>query len=140
MANEFMVNRVALASFTLPAMAAGNTSLTLSANLDGLYIPSGALVTRAGFILGAQTDISGFENATLNVSISNIPIFSNNVKASIALTVGVAKTCTMALVVGEGVYIGTGGVPVLHLASSQAARAAISAVGTVHIGYIAKDN
>lgn len=140
MANEFLVNRVAQASFTLPAMAAASTASTLSMSLDGLYIPSGALVTRAGFILGAQTDISGMKDATLNISISNTPLFSNNAKASVALTVGVAKTCTMALGVGEGVYIPVGGIPVLHLASSDNARSGISAIGTMHIGYIAKDN
>jgi hypothetical protein len=136
--NEFLQNRVALGSFSLPAMAAGNTSLTLSQNLDGLYIPSGAIVTRVGYVLGAQTEIASMKNATMNVSVGTVPLHSNNVVASVALTVGVAKTGTMALGVGEGIYIGTGGVPVLHLGSDDNARSGISAIGTMHIGYIAK--
>jgi hypothetical protein len=136
MANEFLQNRVVQASFTLPAMAAGSTASTLSMALDpSLYIPAGAIVTRVGYVLGAQTEIASMKDATMQISVSNINLHSNNVKASVALSVGVA--CTGTLGKADGVYIGTGGVPVMHLASSDNARSGISANGTMHIGYIA---
>lgn len=133
--NEFLQNRVAMASFTLPAMAAGNTSVTTSMSLDGLYIPPKAIVTRVGFLLGAQTEIASFKNATMNISVSNTALYSNNAIASVAMSVGVVGTGTLGA--PNGVVIGAvGGVPVMHLASSDSARSGISAIGTVHIGYI----
>jgi hypothetical protein len=137
MANEFFNNRVAMGTFSFPANVAASTSVNLSQSLDGLYIPSNAIVTRVGYILGAQTEIASMKNGTMNISVSNIPIHSNNVIASVALSVGAVKTGTMAD--AAGIFIGTGGVPVMHFASSDNARSGINVAGTVHIGYIAKD-
>ena len=137
MANEFLNNRVVEQSFSLPAMAAGSTASTLSMALDQMYIPAGAIVTRVGWLLGAQTEIASMKDATMNVSVSNTALYSNNAKASVALSVGVVGTGTLGA--AAGVVIGTvGGVPILHLASSDSARSGVSANGTVHIGYIAK--
>lgn len=136
MANEFLNNRVAAATFSVPAMVAGSTASTLSANVPGLYIPDGAIVTRVGFVLGAQTEIASMKDATMNLSVSNVALLSNNVKASVVMTVGVAATGTLGL--APGVYVPTGGPVVMHLASSDASRSGISVLGTMHIGYIAK--
>lgn len=134
MANEFLQNRVVMASFTLPAMAAGSTASTLSQSLEGLYIPTGAIVTRVGIVGGAQTEVASFKDATFNISVSNTALLSNNVKASVAMSVGVA--CTGTLGKADGVYVAAGGTPVIHLASSDNARSGISVQGTMHIGYI----
>ena len=134
MANEFLQNRVVMQSFTLPAMIAGSTASTLSMALTGMYVPAGAIVTRVGFLLGAQTDISGWKNGTYAVSVSNTLI--NSGIASVAMSVGVVGLGTLGA--ASGAIVGsTGGVPVLHCAASDASRVAISAIGTVHIGYIA---
>jgi hypothetical protein len=135
MANEFVQNRVVMQSFTLPAMVAGSTNANLSMALDKLYVPAGAIVTRVGWVLSAQTDISGWKNGTVNISVSNTALYSNNAVGSVALSVGVVGTGTLAN--AGGVLIPNGGIPIMHLASSDAARSGISANGTVHIGFIA---
>jgi hypothetical protein len=134
MANQFLGNRMVAGTFSIPANPVGNTSLTLSQQLDHIYIPTGAIVTRIGYLIGAQTEIASFKDATMQLSITNIPLLSNNVKASVALSVGVVGTGTAA--VAGGVYVGTGGPLKMYFASSDNARSGISANGTIHIGYI----
>jgi hypothetical protein len=134
MANEFLQNRVVMGSFTLPAMAAASTASTLSAALEGLYVPAGAIVTRVGFVGGAQTEVASMKDAVINVSVSNIALLSNNVKGSVAMSVGVA--CTGTLAKADGVYVSVGAVPSIIIGASDASRSGVSVLGTVHIGYI----
>jgi hypothetical protein len=139
MANEYFVNRVAFGTFAFPTNLASNTASTLSANVAGVYIPSGAIITNIKYVpIGALTNLSGGSSATMNLMVGTQSLGTNNAIISLALLAGSVYNQT---VVGAGIgaapIVSTGGQLWVNFASSDGNRSALAANVGVYVGYLA---
>ena len=66
--NEFNIHRVAFGNLTMPANTANQSSLTLSANVVGAFLPKGAIVTGINFFPAGAVTMTGFEEGTINLA------------------------------------------------------------------------
>ena len=131
--NEFNIHRVAFGNVTMPANTANQSSLTLSANVVGAFLPKGAIVTGINFFPAGAVTMTGFEEGTINLACGAQLIGTNDRVASQLILAG--KANTMAVVAGSA-YVSVGGQVVAHFASSQAARSGIVFDADVYIDYI----
>jgi hypothetical protein len=101
MANEFLVNRIVKAEFTVLASTGGQT---LS---GGAYVPAGAIVTGVTYIQtsGTQGSAQTADSATLHLGIGAITVNSTAVMSNLGGTAGVPIPATTALLTAGGVYI-----------------------------------
>lgn len=135
MANEFLIERVALGTFSFPANSAGNTGSTLSADAN-VYIPAGAIVNDIKyFVPGELTNMANMSNGTINVAVGSIVLGTSNLAATNALVQTVAAS--QAIAGGNGaLYIPTGGNLQVNFASSNSARTGIAGAGSVYVKYL----
>jgi len=103
MANELLVNRVAV----LSSVALSATAASTYGSSDGIYIPKGALVVAAKeMCIGAQTNLTD-ASATIALRVGTFPIISTIVQSDLgASTVPVGLT----LLTAGGVYVPASGV------------------------------
>lgn len=137
MANELLIKRTAFGRCYLAASenTANHSSNVLTLRTDGLYIPTGAIITGIRtYAFGAVT-MTGCENATLNAYIAAVALGTNNVIASVAILSGVAGYISPATNANAFCVL-TGGTVKMVLASSQAARSGIVFDADVYIDYI----
>ena len=133
MANEFLVERVAVGTFAFPTNGTANTASTLSADAN-VYIPAGAIVNEIKyFVPGALTNMSNMKSGTINALVGTVALGTNNVIASNVLVQTVVGSQAPA---GMGVYVPTGGALWLNFASSDSARTGIAGSGTVFVKYL----
>lgn len=139
MANEFFVNRVAYGTFAFPANLASNTASTLSANVNGVYIPSGAIITNIKYVpIGALTNMSAIKDGTINLLVGTQALGTADAKASLALLAGSVYNHTVVSAgIGAAPIVSTGGLLWVNFASSDNARSAIAANVGVYVGYLA---
>lgn len=133
--NEFLIGRTAFGKFALAASenTANHSSNVLTLRTEGVYIPSGAIVTGIRTFAAGAVTASGCQNATLNAYIGTLALGTNNVVASVVVAQTVAGSINAA---GSGVYVPTGGTVAMVLASSGAARSGIVLDGDVYVDYI----
>ena len=133
MANEFLIERVALGTFSFPANASGNTGSTLSADAN-VYIPAGAIVNDIKyFVPGALTNMANMGSGTINVAVGTLALGSTNLAATAALAQTVAVSQAIA---GGALYIPTGGNLQVNFATAGSARTGITGAGSVYVKYL----
>ena len=135
MANEFLIKRTAFGKCYLAASenTANHSSNVLTLRTEGLYIPSGAIITGIRtFAFGAVT-ASGCKNATLNAYVGTLALGTNDVVASNIIVQTAAGSIAAA---GYGRYVPTGGSVAMVLASSDNARSGIVFDADVYIDYL----
>jgi hypothetical protein len=139
MANEFLVNRVAFGTFSFPSNLDANTASTLSVNVDGVYIPTGAIITGIKYVpVGALTNMSAMKDGTINLKVGTQALGTADAKASLALLAGsVYNHTVVAAGIAAAPIVSTGGQLWVNFASSDSARTAVAANVGVYVGYLA---
>ena len=133
MANEFLIERVALGTFSFPANTAANTGSTLSADAN-VYIPAGAIVNDIKYLVpGALTHMSNMGNGTINVAVGSIVLGATNLAATDAL---VQTSAVSQAIAGGALYIPTGGNLQVNFATAGSARTGIAGAGSVYVKYL----
>lgn len=133
--NEFLAHRVAAGNFTFPTNTAANTASTLSANVEGAYLPKGAIVTGIKlYVGGAMTNISNMKNGTINFVVGTATLGTDDRVASAAMVQTAVKS--LAVVAADGFVVPAEGQVVAHIASSDSARTGIVADADVYIDYL----
>lgn len=133
MANEFLIERVALGTFSFPANASGNTGSTLSADAN-VYIPAGAIVNDIKyFVPGTLTNMANMSAGTINVAVGTIALGTSNLAATNALVQTVAASQAIA---GGALYIPTGGNLQVNFGTAGSARTGIAGAGSVYVKYL----
>ena len=130
--NQFLVRRVAFANFTYVSTA---TDATNSVAATGNKIPKGAIVTGVKFYPGgACTNMSNFENGTINVYVGGQVIGTADRKASDAIIQTLVKS--IQLVAADGTIVTAGGDIQIYFASSSSKRTGISFDADVYVEYL----
>lgn len=132
--NEFLRDRIVAGTFNFPANIAGNTASTLSAAVDGAYVPKGAIVEKIIYYTpAAVTNGSNLKNATLNPSAGGQVLGTADVVASVAIAQTALGSQAPA---ASGVYVSVGGPLVMNFASSDSARTGVSFNASVFVKYV----
>lgn len=133
--NPFNIRRVAFGNFTFPTNTSDNTASTLSAAVEGAYIPKGAIVTGIKYYPGgAITDLSAMKSGTVNLLAGAQALGTNDRVASQAILQTVAGSHAVAD--ADGVVVTVGGELVANFASSDSDRSGIAFDCDVYVEYL----
>jgi len=126
--NEFQIERVAFANFTVP------TTITAAASVQtDVFIPAGAIVTGVKYYAGGAVTLSDARNLTVTPYVGAQALCSNNN----ILSVEVIQTVMLpqVLVHADGIVVPTGGLLDLDFGASANATALVADVD-VYVEYL----
>ena len=121
--NEFLVNRTAKASFTIPNLSAATTVSS------GVYIPAGAIVTGMRVIAPSAVTLSA-ASATIAFRIGTVNIVATQ---RVSAMPAVSTPAISALATTAGIYAAGGELNMIAQASSNSAA---TATYDIYVDYI----